>query len=100
MQPRSPAAILEAQEAVRSIEAIPRSELPDAEARAALIGLAASGVECHAYTPIGRTEYVIWIRPPWPWQEGRMSPAEFARRYHAGELAMGTEDGGGDRDGA
>ena len=91
MHPRSPAAILEAQEAVRSIEQIPERELPDAEARAALIALAASGVECHAYTPIGRTEHVIWIRPPWPWQEGRMTPQEFARRYHAGELAIGVE---------
>jgi hypothetical protein len=59
MQPRSLAAVLEAQEDVRSIEAIPESEWHDAEARAALIALAASGVEAFAYTPIGRTEHVI-----------------------------------------
>jgi hypothetical protein len=59
MQPRSPAAVLEAQENARTIEQIRESEWPDTEARAAFIALAASGVEAFAYTLIGRTEHVI-----------------------------------------
>lgn len=70
-------------EHVASLRAIPEHELPDADARAALIALAEAGHEVYAYTPVASAAHTIWLRPEFSWQDGRMTCAEWIDRYHA-----------------
>ncbi|HEU5343161.1 MAG TPA: hypothetical protein VFU60_02345 [Ktedonobacterales bacterium] len=87
-----PARAAEIAENVESLRAIPEQELPDADARAALIALAEAGHEVYAYTPLGYAAHVIWLRPAYPSQDGRMTPAEWIARYRA-TLAAETQGG-------
>ena len=87
---------------VASIRAIPDSELPDADARAALLALAEAGHECYAYQPLCSDAYTIWLRPRWPYEDGRMSPSEWISRYRASlaDAALDALDApGGQTDG-
>ncbi|HZC04069.1 MAG TPA: hypothetical protein VE338_00355 [Ktedonobacterales bacterium] len=88
---QAPARAAEIAENVKSLRAIPTHELPDRDARAALIALAESGHEVYAYTPVGYTSHIIWIRPEWPDQDGRLSPVEWMTRYRA-SIVDGTLD--------
>jgi hypothetical protein len=92
------------QSAVDSLVAIPATELPDEEARAALIALARRGLDVRAYQQAVTGQYVIWIEPPEPEQDGRWEPAEWAeqwrtqqRRHHTSNtpvaLRAGSEAG-------
>lgn len=87
MLSRNPEAVLVAAENAATIRAIPDEALSDPEARAALIALAEGGHEVYAYQPACSAEWVLWIRPRFPWQEGRLTPAEWITRYYQG----GTE---------
>lgn len=81
-------------ENVASLRAIPEHELPDADARAALIALAESGREVYAYTPVGYTTHTIWIRPRYSYEDGRMTPAQWITRYRASlaDAALDAQD--------
>ena len=79
-------------ENVASLRAIPDSELPDADARAALIALAEAGHDVYAYTPVGYDRHTIWIRPEWPDQEGRWTCAQWIAAYRAG-VALDAQGG-------
>lgn len=88
----SPARAAEAQENAASIRAIPLSELPDGPARDALIALAEAGHEVDAYRPLGSPTHVLWLRPQYPWQDGRLTPAEWIARYEDAHAASDQVD--------
>ena len=77
---------------VATLRRIPKSELPDPAARAALIELALSGAEVYAYTPACSHQHVIWLRPQSADVDGRMTCAEWQRIYQqeASEEALAT----------
>lgn len=83
----------EARENIASIRAIPQDELPDAEARATLVALAEAGYDVYAYRPLGLARHVIWIRPEWPYQDGRMTPAEWMARYRQSQQRQASQQG-------
>ena len=66
-----------------SILAIPDDQLPDADARAALVRRAQAGDEVYAYRPFGSPNFVLWVRPEHAWQDGRWQPSEYARCWGA-----------------
>lgn len=70
-------------EHVASILAIPDDQLPDADARQALVTMARLGYEVYAYRPVHQPEYVIWIRQEDLGEEARWQPDEWAAAWRA-----------------
>lgn len=89
--PAQPQHALEIAENLSSLAAIPTKELPEGPARDALVALAVSGHEVYAYRPLGADYHNIWIRPAYPYLDGRMTCAEYLRRFNVGELNTSRE---------
>jgi hypothetical protein len=69
---------------LREIAAIPHEALPYGSlAREALMTLAHAGCELAVYEHwySGAPEWMIWLRPAWPWQDGRYTLDEWTRDY-------------------
>jgi hypothetical protein len=73
-----------------SIRAIPFEELPDSEARAALVRRALAGQDVYAYVPCASDHCVVWVRQDRPDVEARFRPMEWARLWHSGLQPDGT----------
>lgn len=71
---------------LRSLVAIPMSELPHGAARAALFTLASAGHDVYAYRSLGSQSHIIWIAPAYPYENGRYTCAEYLEMYRRGEV--------------
>ncbi len=76
--------------AVDSLLAIPAAELPDDEARAALIVLARRGLDVRAYPQAVTGQSVLWIGPPEPDQDGRWESAVWVEQWRAQQSQQRT----------
>lgn len=68
------------------VSAIPTHMLPSLDAIGALFALAAAGHDVDVYQPMNGDTWIFWVRPQYPYMEGRYTTEEWEAAY-ADEVA-------------